>query len=85
MAKIRLFIDHPLAQGQGVALTPDQAHYLGGVMRLTPEGLVAVEIMPGIEPARDIVAASQGRVRLAPDARPMPLSLLAEGPMELAL
>ena len=55
------------------------------VMRLTPEGLVAVEIMPGIEPARDIVAASQGRVRIAPDARPMPLSLLAEGPMELAL
>ena len=54
-------------------------------MRLTPEGLVAVEIMPGMEPARDIVAASQGRVRIAPDARPMPLSLLAEGPMELAL
>lgn len=33
MAKIRLFIDHPLAQGQGVALTPDQAHYLASVMR----------------------------------------------------
>ncbi|MFJ1290772.1 16S rRNA (uracil(1498)-N(3))-methyltransferase [Paracoccus yeei] len=36
MAKIRLFIDHPLAQGQGVALTPDQAHYLGSVMRQGP-------------------------------------------------
>lgn len=36
MAKIRLFIDHSLAQGQGVALTPDQAHYLGSVMRQGP-------------------------------------------------
>lgn len=33
MAKIRLFIDHPLAQGQAVALHPDQAHYLASVMR----------------------------------------------------
>lgn len=34
MAKVRLFIDHPLAQGQAVPLTADQAHYLGTVMRL---------------------------------------------------
>ncbi|MFT4150938.1 MAG: 16S rRNA (uracil(1498)-N(3))-methyltransferase [Paracoccaceae bacterium] len=33
-AKIRLFVDQPLAQGQAVALSPDQAHYLFGVMRL---------------------------------------------------
>lgn len=33
-AKIRLYLDHPLAEGQPVALTQDQAHYLGGVMRL---------------------------------------------------
>ena len=33
MAKIRLFIDHPLAQGQGIALSSDQAHYLSSVMR----------------------------------------------------
>ncbi|RCW79461.1 16S rRNA (uracil(1498)-N(3))-methyltransferase [Paracoccus lutimaris] len=33
MAKIRLFIDHPLAEGQGVPLNPDQAHYLAAVMR----------------------------------------------------
>ena len=52
------------------------------VMRLTDDGLVATEIMPGIDPDRDIVAASGGRVRVAPDAVPMPLSLLAEGPME---
>lgn len=34
-AKIRLYVDQPLAQGQAVALSQDQAHYLTGVMRLT--------------------------------------------------
>ena len=34
MAKVRLFIDHPLAAGQPVPLNADQAHYLGTVMRL---------------------------------------------------
>jgi 16S rRNA (uracil1498-N3)-methyltransferase len=33
MAKIRLFIEHPLAEGQGIPLNADQAHYLGTVMR----------------------------------------------------
>lgn len=33
-AKIRLYVDQPLAQGQAVALSQDQAHYLTGVMRL---------------------------------------------------
>jgi 16S rRNA (uracil1498-N3)-methyltransferase len=33
-AKIRLYVDQPLAPGQVVALSPDQAHYLTGVMRL---------------------------------------------------
>ena len=51
------------------------------VMRLTDRGLVATEIMPGIDPARDIMAASQGRVTVAETATTMPLSLLAEGPM----
>lgn len=36
MAKIRLFIDHPLAEGQGIELNPDQAHYLSSVMRQAP-------------------------------------------------
>ena len=35
MSGIRLHVDHPLAQGQAVPLSPDQAHYLTGVMRLT--------------------------------------------------
>ncbi|MDT8326291.1 MAG: 16S rRNA (uracil(1498)-N(3))-methyltransferase [Roseovarius sp.] len=32
-AKIRLYVDHPLGQGQTVPLDRDQAHYLFGVMR----------------------------------------------------
>jgi len=31
--KIRLYVDHPLGQGQTVPLTREQAHYLFGVMR----------------------------------------------------
>ena len=34
MARIRLYVDHPLGQGQSVPLSRDQAHYLFGVMRL---------------------------------------------------
>lgn len=33
-AKIRLYVDHPLGQGQSVPLDRGQAHYLFGVMRL---------------------------------------------------
>jgi 16S rRNA (uracil1498-N3)-methyltransferase len=36
MSTVRLFLDHPLAEGQGVPLSPEQAHYLFGVMRLGP-------------------------------------------------
>lgn len=32
--KVRLYVEHDLAPGQAVALNPDQAHYLFGVMRL---------------------------------------------------
>ena len=33
-AKVRLYVDHPLGEGQSVPLERDQAHYLFGVMRL---------------------------------------------------
>ncbi|MCX7644835.1 MAG: 16S rRNA (uracil(1498)-N(3))-methyltransferase [Rhodobacteraceae bacterium] len=36
MAMVRLYVDAPLAEGQPVALTREQAHYLFGVMRLAP-------------------------------------------------
>ncbi len=32
--KVRLYVDHPLGQGQSVPLSREQAHYLFGVMRL---------------------------------------------------
>ena len=48
---------------------------------MTPEGLRATEIMPGIDPERDIVDASGGRVRVADDAITLPLSLLRDEPM----
>ena len=33
-AKVRLYVDQPLGEGQSVSLSRDQAHYLFGVMRL---------------------------------------------------
>lgn len=39
-SKIRLFVEHPLGPGQSVPLTPDQAHYLFAVMRLSPGAAV---------------------------------------------
>jgi acyl CoA:acetate/3-ketoacid CoA transferase len=47
--------------------------------------LVATEVMPGIDPARDIIAASHGRVRVAENAKVLPLSLLSPQAMELPL
>ena len=64
------------AQGQDVLYVTERC-----VIRLTPSGLVATEIMPGIDPNRDIVDASHGRVTVAADAREMPISLLAESVM----
>lgn len=69
-----------LATGQEVLYVTERC-----VIRLTESGLLATEIMPGIEPGRDIVEASDGRVRVADDATLMPKALLAAGPMELPL
>jgi acyl CoA:acetate/3-ketoacid CoA transferase len=69
-----------VAQGQDVIYVTERC-----VIRLTAEGLVATEIMPGIDPARDIEAASGGRVRVAADAVTLPLSLLRDAPMGLSL
>ncbi len=41
-AKIRLYVEHPLGEGQTVPLSRDQAHYLFGVMRLGVGGPVAL-------------------------------------------
>lgn len=39
-AKIRLFVDHPLGEGQSVPLNKDQSHYLFAVMRLSVGAMV---------------------------------------------
>lgn len=54
------------------------------VIRLE-DGLVATEIMPGIDPYKDIVEVTNGRVRISENATQMPKSLLVEGPMGLDL
>ncbi|WP_068108844.1 16S rRNA (uracil(1498)-N(3))-methyltransferase [Tropicimonas marinistellae] len=36
MARVRLYVEQSLAEGQSVSLTREQAHYLFGVMRLGP-------------------------------------------------
>ncbi|SHH27940.1 16S rRNA (uracil(1498)-N(3))-methyltransferase [Cognatishimia maritima] len=41
-AKVRLYVDHPLGEGQSVPLERDQAHYLFGVMRLGVGSAVSV-------------------------------------------
>lgn len=65
-----------LEQGQDIMYVTERC-----VIRLTAEGLVATEIMPGINPERDIIVASHGRVRIAENAIQMPKALLGKGPM----
>jgi acyl CoA:acetate/3-ketoacid CoA transferase len=76
-------VEHVTFSGRRARQTGQEVLYVTErcVMRLGDAGLVATEIMPGIEPERDIAAASQGRVKIAPDAKLMPLSLLTDGPM----
>lgn len=55
------------------------------VMRLTDTGLVATELMPGIDPQVHIVDASQGRVTVSENAKVMSKALLTDKPMGLVL
>ncbi len=76
-------VEHVTFSGTRARATGQEVLYITErcVIRSTDRGLIATEIMPGIDPARDIVAASQGRVTVAENATLMPLSLLTEGPM----
>lgn len=42
MGTVRLYLDQPLGAQQAAALSPDQAHYLGSVMRLGPGATLEV-------------------------------------------
>ncbi|MCE0505037.1 acyl CoA:acetate/3-ketoacid CoA transferase [Roseivivax sp. GX 12232] len=80
-------VEHVTFSGARARETGQEVLYITErcVIRLTEAGLLATEIMPGVDPARDIVAASEGRVQIAEGATEMPRALFAEGPMELAL
>ena len=80
-------VEHVTFSGKRARETGQDVLYITErcVIRLTDKGLVATEIMPGIDPRRDIVEASKGRVSLADSLVVMPKTLLREGPMELAL
>lgn len=80
-------VEHVTFAGQGARARGQDVLYVTErcVMRLGDQGLVAVELMPGIEPERDIVAASEGRVRIGEDATTLPLAILRDAPMALTL
>jgi acyl CoA:acetate/3-ketoacid CoA transferase len=80
-------VEHVTFSGRRARETGQEVLYVTErcVIRLEPDGLVATEIMPGIDPARDIFDASQGRVRVAAEARALPPSILSPGPMGLVL
>ncbi len=67
-------------QGQNVIYVTERC-----VIQLTGNGLLATEIMPGVNPKEHIVAASGGRVQVAENAKLMPKSLLASEPMGMTL
>lgn len=76
-------VEHVTFAGQRALRTGQDVLYVTErcVMRLTGGGLVATEIMPGIEPERDIVQASEGRVSVSGAATAMPTALLRDRPM----
>ena len=80
-------VEHVTFAGRRARARGQEALYVTErcVMRLDDDGLVATEIMPGIEPDTDIIAASEGRVSVCGNASRMPVSLLADGPMGLTL
>ena len=80
-------VEHVTFSGQRARETGQEVLYITErcVMRLTDSGLVATEIMPGIDARRDIVEVSGGRVQIADNAITLPISILSIQPMGLEL
>lgn len=57
--KTRLYVDHPLEQGQSVPLSRDQAHYLFGVMRLGQGDVLS--LINGVDGEWDAVVTEVGK------------------------
>jgi len=81
-AKIRLYVEHPLGQGQTVPLSRDQAHYLFGVMRQAVGAQVALFNGSDGEWTAEVVVAGKRagvlacREQAAPQMMPPDLWLL---------
>ena len=54
------------------------------VFKLVPEGLMLVEIAPGVDLERDILGRMGFQPLVSPDLKPMAAALFADGPMGLA-
>ena len=54
------------------------------VFRVGAEGLELIEIAPGVDPERDVIAQMGFRPRIAPDLKPMDPRIFDPGPMNLA-
>ena len=74
-SRVRLYVDHPLAQGQSVPVDRAQAHYLFGVMRLGPgDGVTLFNGRDGAFPA-EITEAGKRRGVLKCAAQSQPLHM----------
>ncbi|PRX35457.1 16S rRNA (uracil1498-N3)-methyltransferase [Meinhardsimonia xiamenensis] len=72
-ARIRLHVDHPLAAGQSVSLTREQAHYLFNVMRLGPGARVLLINSRDGEWLAEVLEAGKraGRLAVLEQTRPL--------------
>lgn len=73
--RIRLYVDHPLDEGQTVPFDRSQAHYLFGVMRLGPGDLVALFDGRSGEWAAEITQAGKRQGEAVCRAQTRPLQL----------
>ena len=80
-------VEHVTFSGKRAVETGQDVIYVTErcVISLSSEGLVATEIMPGIDARRDIADASHGRVKIAQNAKLMPAALLKPEPMGMTL
>ena len=74
-SKVRLYVDHPLGEGQSVPLSKEQAHYLFGVMRLAEGAVLSlINSVDGEWDAEVVKAGKKGGV-LVCSAQSAPLQL----------
>ncbi|MBO9406613.1 acyl CoA:acetate/3-ketoacid CoA transferase [Shimia sp. R9_1] len=80
-------VEHVTFSGARARETGQEVLYITErcVIRLTDQGLVATEIMPGIDAQADIVGPTEGRVTVAENAVVMDKKLLSQAPMGLSL